>query len=38
MKALLIIDMLEDFIDKEGKLTTGPAGEKNCGIYPRENR
>ncbi|QQY80242.1 nicotinamidase-related amidase [Keratinibaculum paraultunense] len=28
MKALLIIDMLKDFIDKEGKLTTGPAGEK----------
>lgn len=28
MKALLIIDMLEDFIDKEGALTTGPAGEE----------
>jgi nicotinamidase-related amidase len=27
MKALLIIDMLEDFIDKEGALTTGPSGE-----------
>jgi len=28
MKALLVIDMLEDFIDKEGALTTGPAGEE----------
>ena len=26
MKALLVIDMLEDFIDKKGTLTTGPAG------------
>lgn len=28
LKALLIIDMLKDFIDKEGALTTGPAGEE----------
>lgn len=28
MKALLVIDMLEDFINKEGALTTGPAGEE----------
>lgn len=28
MKALLVIDMLEDFIDSEGALTTGPAGEE----------
>ena len=28
MKALLVIDMLEDFIDEEGRLTTGPAGKK----------
>jgi nicotinamidase/pyrazinamidase len=27
MKALLVIDMLKDFINKEGALTTGPAGE-----------
>ena len=27
MKALLVIDMLKDFIDKDGILTTGPAGE-----------
>ena len=32
MKALLIIDMLEDFIDKEGALTTGPAGEEIVGF------
>lgn len=28
MKALLVIDMLEDFINREGALTTGPAGEE----------
>ncbi|NMB27475.1 MAG: cysteine hydrolase [Tissierellia bacterium] len=28
MKALLIIDMLKDFIYKDGALTTGPAGEE----------
>ena len=28
MKALMIIDMLKDFIDKKGALTTGPAGEE----------
>ncbi len=28
MKALLVIDMLEDFISKEGLLSTGPAGEE----------
>lgn len=32
MKALLIIDMLEDFINKEGALTTGPAGEEIVGF------
>jgi nicotinamidase/pyrazinamidase len=26
MKALLVIDMLRDFIDEKGALTTGPAG------------
>ena len=26
MKALLVIDMLKDFIDEKGALTTGPAG------------
>lgn len=26
MKALLVIDMLRDFIEKEGALETGPAG------------
>ncbi len=26
MEALLVIDMLEDFIDEKGALTTGPAG------------
>lgn len=26
MKALLVIDMLRDFIDEDGKLTTGPSG------------
>ena len=30
MKALLIIDMLEDFIDEEGKLTT--AAGKNSKV------
>jgi nicotinamidase/pyrazinamidase len=28
MKALLVIDMLEDFISKEGALYVGPVGEK----------
>lgn len=28
MKALLVIDMLTDFIDQAGGLTVGPAGEK----------
>lgn len=28
MKALLVIDMLEDFISKDGALSTGPAGEE----------
>ena len=28
MKALLVIDMLEDFVDKDGTLYVGPAGEK----------
>lgn len=28
MKALLVIDMLEDFIGKEGALSVGPEGEK----------
>ena len=28
MKALLIIDMLKDFIDMDGALATGPAGEE----------
>ncbi len=28
MKALLVIDMLKDFIDREGALPTGVAGEK----------
>ena len=27
MKALLVIDMLRDFIDADGALTTGSAGE-----------
>ena len=27
MKALLVIDMLKDFINKDGALSTGPAGE-----------
>lgn len=27
MKALLVIDMLKDFIDSDGALTTGPEGE-----------
>ncbi len=28
MKALLVIDMLEDFIAKDGALSTGPAGQE----------
>lgn len=28
MKALLVIDMLKDFIDVDGALTTGPAGKE----------
>ncbi|NLW18015.1 MAG: cysteine hydrolase, partial [Firmicutes bacterium] len=28
MKALLVIDMLNDFVDKEGVLCVGPAGEE----------
>lgn len=28
MKALLVIDMLVDFIDEEGALSVGPAGQK----------
>ena len=32
MKALLVIDMLEDFISKEGALSTGPAGEEIIGF------
>ena len=28
MKALLVIDMLKDFIDMDGALTTGPAGKE----------
>lgn len=28
MRALVVIDMLKDFIDQEGALYTGPAGEK----------
>lgn len=27
MKALLVIDMLNDFIDEDGRLTTGPSGQ-----------
>lgn len=27
MKALLVIDMLKDFIDEDGRLTTGPSGK-----------
>lgn len=32
MKALLVIDMLEDFIAKDGVLSTGPAGEEIIGF------
>lgn len=32
MKALLVIDMLEDFISKDGALSTGPAGEEIIGF------
>lgn len=32
MKALLVIDMLEDFIGEDGALSTGPAGEEIIGF------
>lgn len=32
MKALLVIDMLRDFIDLDGALSTGPAGQEIIGC------
>ena len=36
MKALLVIDMLEDFIAKDGALSTGPAGEEIIGFIKKK--
>lgn len=38
MKALLIIDMLKDFIHKDGALTTGPAGEEIIGFIKNKTK
>lgn len=32
MKALLVIDMLKDFVDEKGALSVGPAGQKIIGF------
>ena len=37
MKALLVVDMLRDFIDADGALTTGPAGVGIVDFIEKEN-